>query len=359
MLRTGFHFLTFCALFSLLCFSLFLLYNKTSANLQPATNGHKSLFMEMTENVTKAVVQQMESKKSEAKPAVKEEKKEEVKEPEKKLLETCSDNPPALVGPLRVEFDFKGSLEDLKTDVGVGLEMGGRYKPPNCVSKYKVAIIIPFRNRHEHLKHWLYYLHPILKRQLLDYGVYVINQAGNGKFNRAKLLNVGFLEALKQYDYNCFVFSDVDLVPLNDRNLYRCFDNPRHLAVGMDKFGYNLPYNTYFGGVSSMSKTQFEKINGCPNTYWGWGGEDDDLYNRVMNRGMTVSRPDLMTGRYRMVKHDRDKHNEPNPVNPGKLSGTRWTMEKDGLNSLSYKVVEITNNILFSNVTVDIEAPPG
>lgn len=41
-----------------------------------------------------------------------------------------------------------------------------------------------------------------------------------------------------------------------------------------------LPYYQYFGGVSSLSKEQYLKINGFPNNYWGWGGEDDDIYNR-------------------------------------------------------------------------------
>lgn len=61
------------------------------------------------------------------------------------------------------------------------VKVGGRHAPKDCISPHKVAIIIPFRNRQEHLKYWLYYLHPILQRQQLDYGVYVINQVMSGK----------------------------------------------------------------------------------------------------------------------------------------------------------------------------------
>lgn len=63
-------------------------------------------------------------------------------------------------------------------------------------------------------------------------------QDGDETFNRAKLLNIGYVEALKEYDYDCFVFSDVDLIPMDDRNTYRCFSQPRHLSVSMDKFGF-------------------------------------------------------------------------------------------------------------------------
>jgi beta-1,4-galactosyltransferase 1 len=30
-------------------------------------------------------------------------------------------------------------------------------------------------------------------------------------------MNIGFVEALKMYDFDCFVFHDVDLVPEDDR----------------------------------------------------------------------------------------------------------------------------------------------
>ena len=37
----------------------------------------------------------------------------------------------------------------------------------------------------------------------------------------------------------------------------------------------------YFGGITSFSAGQFKQINGFPNNFWGWGGEDDELYKRT------------------------------------------------------------------------------
>ncbi|KAL7849834.1 hypothetical protein SRHO_G00191830 [Serrasalmus rhombeus] len=273
-------------------------------------------------------------------------------------LEKCPDPSPILVGPLRIEFSSPVSLENVRKE-NPELRMGGRYKPKDCIALQKVAIIIPFRNRDEHLKFWLYYLHPILQRQQLDYGVYVINQGGDETFNRAKLLNVGYAEALKEYDYECFVFSDVDLIPMDDRNTYKCFSQPRHLSVSMDKFGFRLPYNQYFGGVSSMSKEQFLKINGFPNNYWGWGGEDDDIYNRLSSKGMSISRPSAAIGKCRMIRHERDKQNEPNPQRFDRIAHTRDTMHKDGINSLQYKVVNVERDQLFTKITVDVGKSPN
>lgn len=54
---------------------------------------------------------------------------------------------------------------------------------------------------------------------------------------------------------------------------------PRLLLISLLSL-CRLPYAGYFGGVSGLSKSQFLKINGFPNEYWGWGGEDDDIFNR-------------------------------------------------------------------------------
>ncbi|XP_071970055.1 beta-1,4-galactosyltransferase 1 [Engystomops pustulosus] len=270
----------------------------------------------------------------------------------------CPDPSPLLVGPLRIEFSISVDLEQVRRTNPNVME-GGRYKPKDCKALQKVALIIPFRQRDEHLKYWLYYLHPILQRQQLDYGIYVIDQDGNATFNRAKLLNIGYMEALKEYDYNCFVFSDVDLIPMDDRNIYKCYSQPRHLAVSMDKFGFRLPYNQYFGGVSALNKEQFEKINGFPNNYWGWGGEDDDIYNRITAKGMSISRPDAVTGKCKMIRHERDAKNDPNPKRFELIGRTRQTMDQDGIKSLTYKVIKTEKFPLYTKLTVDVGPPPS
>ena len=197
----------------------------------------------------------------------------------------------------------------------------------------------------------------MLQRQQLDYGVYVINQDGEGTFNKARLMNLGFAEALKEYNYTCFVFSDVDLIPINDRNIYGCFDKPRHLSVAVDKFDFTLPYSTIFGGVVSLSKEHFLAINGFSNSYWGWGGEDDDIYQRIDIRSMTISRPDMATGRFKMIKHERDAHNELNLHRVEILQRTSSTMAEDGINSLRYTINKIEKDTLYTWITVDIGSP--
>lgn len=63
-------------------------------------------------------------------------------------------------------------------------------------------------------------------------------QVGTQPFNRAMLFNVGFQEAMKDLDWDCLIFHDVDHIPESDRNYYGCGQMPRHFATKLDKYMY-------------------------------------------------------------------------------------------------------------------------
>uniref|UniRef100_A0A8C2T5G6 Beta-1,4-galactosyltransferase 3-like n=1 Tax=Coturnix japonica TaxID=93934 RepID=A0A8C2T5G6_COTJA len=151
------------------------------------------------------------------------------------LTPHCSPWCPPIVGPLTVSFSRVPTLDQIRAKNPL-VQPGGRYRPTACEPRSRTAVIVPHRNRETHLGHLLYYLHPFLQRQQLQYGIYV---AGSSTFNRAKLLNVGVKEALKDEEWDCLFLHDVDLVPENDHNLYTCDGaNPRHVSIAINKFGY-------------------------------------------------------------------------------------------------------------------------
>lgn len=39
-----------------------------------------------------------------------------------------------------------------------------------------------------------------------------------------------------------------------------------------------------------MRQGDFVKINGYPNDFWGWGGEDDELRDRINDHSMHIQR---------------------------------------------------------------------
>ncbi|KAI1894799.1 hypothetical protein AGOR_G00119470 [Albula goreensis] len=273
-------------------------------------------------------------------------------------LSYCPKKSPLVGGPIHVTFPSGLTLAEVERKNPLVVR-GGRYRPPNCEARHRTAIIIPHRNREHHLKFLLYYLHPFLQRQQLNYGIYIIHQAGNYTFNRAKLMNVGFKEAMREEDWDCLFFHDVDLIPEDDRNTYVCDAHPKHAAIAMDKFGYKLPYKSYFGGVSALTPQQYLKMNGFPNNYWGWGGEDDDIGIRVSLGGMLISRPALHVGRYKMIKHKLDQGNEMNPRRFNMLAKTRQTWKLDGMNTAEYEIVSREHLPLYTNITVNIGTEKG
>jgi len=258
--------------------------------------------------------------------------------------------PPGLHGRFSVTTKDIPTIEEMSLEFPQ-LSEGGVFTPPDCKPRHKVAVIVPYRDREPHLRAFLLNIHRFLQRQQIMYGIYIVEQVGNTPFNRAMLMNVGAAEALKQHDYQCFIFHDVDLLPEDDRNLYTCPLQPRHMSVSIDSFLYRLPYDDIFGGVSAMTVPQFQAVNGFSNMFWGWGGEDDDMANRLRVKKLFISRYPANIARYKMLKHTKDK---ANPERFKFLYSGAKRMARDGYNSLKYHKEDLQLKKLYTWILVDL-----
>jgi N-terminal region of glycosyl transferase group 7/WW domain len=122
-----------------------------------------------------------------------------------------------------------------------------------------VAIIVPYRDLHPaqhraaHLAKFVPHMVKFLTKlknlgSVSDFHVYVVEQSADSrKFNRGKLLNIGFDLARHKFSgrkHDVFIFHDVDLLPQDDLGQwYAKFPaNPIHIARVWDRYSNNPKY---------------------------------------------------------------------------------------------------------------------
>jgi len=211
----------------------------------------------------------------------------------------------------------------------------------------ELIIVVPFRNREEDLKQFVPHMAGFLKG--IKHRIVVIEQSGDGLFNRAKLMNVGF--SLYQDTDAYFCFHDVDLLPESASCNYAYPVMPTHLSAHCSQFEYQFnPFN--FGGVLLVNKGDFGQVNGFSNQYWGWGAEDDDLRKRF---GQTWTIPlTWRMGRYQSIEqvasgHPRAHEDVKRSGNPqyqtncqrlGTGKRLPYDSRTDGLSDLKFELLE-------------------
>jgi len=167
--------------------------------------------------------------------------------------------------------------------------------------KKRLAVIIPYRDRLDHLRQFAPCLQNYLIQdpicQSIDVEFHLVEQYGVESFNRGFLKNVGSRLAARNCDYFCF--HDIDYLPINAD--YSWSDKPTRLIW----HGLTLreDYDAFFGGVIIIPRSVFLRVNGYPNCYWGWGPEDLELALRCRSRGFEIAKRD---GVYQSLPH---KHN--------------------------------------------------
>jgi hypothetical protein len=207
-----------------------------------------------------------------------------------------------------------------------------------------LAIIVPYRNREEHLKEFIPFMNNFLKTNIKNnFCIVIVEQANNEKFNRGTLINIGF-DLIKD---KCTYISphDVDLLP--EESDYSFPETPTHLSAYRSQSDYKLEYEECFGGVNLFSNEHFKLVNGFSNLFSGYGAEDDDLRRRCILNGLKVNR---RFGKYKSLHHtyehvensdvEKNKNKYYKDFNEGPLKLLE-NSKKDGLSSLNYKLLDI------------------
>ncbi|CAN8017660.1 unnamed protein product [Ixodes persulcatus] len=254
-----------------------------------------------------------------------------------KSLELCPLVPPNLVGRLKVLLQAP-SFDEMEKKF-THIMLGGRFKPKDCLARHRVAILIPYRDREDHLRVFLYNMHQMLPRQQIDYGIFVIEEVGV----TAKIF-MSFPSVKRR------VLVSMDLKVHHDS---------LDIVIWSSCFCYTLcpcrlPYVGIFGGVSALNKKHMKLVNGFSNQYWGWGGEDDDMSYRLQHHRLKISRYPANIARYTMLRHAKDT---PSPERYKLLFKGKTRYKTDGINSVDYERKDLVLKKLYTWVLADLKAP--
>lgn len=214
------------------------------------------------------------------------------------------------------------------------------------------TILVPFREqleqkRGEQLQKFINHM----KRWHSDWPIIIIEQSQGKKFNRGALLNIGTRYAQK-LGSEYVIYHDVDLIPLSPIvPYYTAFpQQPIHVgSIYKDKYSGD----GFIGQALSISIKDIKKINGFPNMFWGWGGEDDAMRNRIKKHNLKVWRPTIDSG-YKVLEH-KDTRLIPDAKNMRKWEDVKEDTGKHGFNDIKWDLLEKKEDANILKITVDIK----
>lgn len=160
------------------------------------------------------------------------------------------------------------------------------------INKMNYSIIIPYRDRKDHLEKLLPRLQEIFKNE--EYEIIIAEQADDDKFQKNSLYNIAALKSQGKL----IIFHDVDYFPSDNVSYYTeewiplypvrqvifLDQDDKPLDDELVPKGYQIfkhDVQDHSGGVFVLSKSLFLKINGFNPYYKGWGKEDDDTRDKL------------------------------------------------------------------------------
>ena len=248
--------------------------------------------------------------------------------------------------------------------------------PKKETPKPSVCIVTIFREDDTKMRttqkdHFVEIMGRLLK-PVADYKIIVVEQSADSqKFNIGKLKNIGFDIAKKSgftdKDKGFFIFSDIDMIPDTKLMDYYLKEPECPIALAQRGTRYTKPYHVpssthppFMGGVCGFSQKDFEAVNGYPNNFSGWGGEDEALRMRIRNSGQDIGFPaqggvvDLesftVEEKKGLVGRDQKEMKKWE-----KLDQDFKTWKTNGLSSLNYELVSTDKGRHVTHVVVDLK----
>jgi len=161
-------------------------------------------------------------------------------------------------------------------------------------NNHKLGVIVPYRDRAQHLVKFIPYITDYLNNQNINFEIFIIEQKNYDlSFNKGMLFNIGVSLLDKSFDY--VVLHDVDLLPITFTD-YSYPEMPTHLISHYienhddiniyvnyvdekNEFAekyiidnkINIAKKVYlpngFGGIVKMTIDDYKKINGFSNEF--------------------------------------------------------------------------------------------
>ena len=185
--------------------------------------------------------------------------------------------------------------------------------------KKDLLIATPYRNRPEHLSEFLKHTPAYFNKQNLSYDILLCELDQTGDWNAGLCINsvIDFIK--KGRDYEWLYIHHVDVWPVEGNWVF-----PEKNTVTHNLGDY---------GSCLLGLKDFIEVNGYCNSFWGWGGEDNELYEKLKNKNYNVVSADTDY----QVKYNTQFQNHERKFNGNNYGG--------GINNLFNYRIEDRDNI--------------
>jgi hypothetical protein len=205
--------------------------------------------------------------------------------------------------------------------------------------------------RKQELERHQSHLREYLPKQKVKFTFVVVEQCNDLPFNKGLLLNIGFNEIYNTWKKGKNTDYYIPYFCIHNSDLF-----PKESTTPID-YTYSHGFRDSFGSISAgiggivvFDYLSYLRINGHPNDYYGWGGEDITVKNRI-----TILNVPLHRGNYNnkecVEELDHPRDSSQNNANLQKIRTDDY--KNNGIRQSNYTVLskEMDNDIIYIKST--------